>query len=275
MVPEPLTVRAQSGWASLVRLLGKLLLGAAAAVGLKAAWPGFDRDPLRLELPEVVLLALVIGVVADHWHRIEGRDLTGLGFPPRFQGLLPGLGAGLGGVVLTTWIGWLAGWSIPRPGFTWPEPSGILLLGLLALATAILEEAFFRGVVPGILGRTMAWPWATLASATLFAATHFLAPAGRSVSDVVSTFAGLWATGITLGVAARKRGLWFPVGVHACWIVAITASARHNPLVFLPEGFLWTGNGFPPRGLLGILAMLILLALLGRGGPSGRPITAG
>ncbi|MEB3204121.1 MAG: CPBP family intramembrane glutamic endopeptidase [Candidatus Sericytochromatia bacterium] len=275
MVPEPLTVRTQSGLASLTWLLGKLVLVVGVAVGLKVVWPGFDKDPLRLELPELVLLAAALGLVADHWVRVEGRHLADLGYPPGLRGLLPGLGAGLGGVVLTTGVGWWAGWSIPRPGFTWPEPSGLVMLGLLALATAVLEETFFRGIVPGILGRTMTWPRTTIASATLFAATHFLAPAGRSVPDIVSTFAGLWATGITLGVAARKRGLWFPVGVHACWIVAITASARYNPMVFLPEGFLWTGNGFPPRGLLGILAMVILLALLGRSRSSGGQVAAG
>lgn len=272
MVPEPLTSGAISGWTSLAILLGKIILMGVMALGLSLAWPGLDPDPVRVDPAEALLLVGLLAVVAHHWKRTERRPFSDLGFLPRGRGLTSGLMAGLIGVVLTTGAGMLAGWSILRPGASWPEPGGLALLVTLAFVTAILEEGFFRGVVQRILLRATRWPVAVAATATLFAATHFLAPGSRNPSDLMTTFAGLWATGFTLGWAALKRGLWFPVGVHACWIVAITGSALHNPLVFLAEGAIWTGNGFPPRGLLGMLTMAGLLLLLGRPEPSGTGV---
>ena len=63
-------------------------------------------------------------------------------------------------------------------------------------------------------------------------------------------------------------GLWFPVGVHACWIVAIVTSARANPFDYPLAGQIWTGAGFPPRGILAVLAMVGLMVMLGRPRPS-------
>lgn len=259
---------APGAWTSLAWLLGKLAALGAAGLLLRQAGHDIFREGAEHVFLDSGLVLGALLIVGHHWRTVEGRKLADLGFHPRLRGLGSGLLAGLAGVALTSCLSLLAGWAVPRAGASLPDALALLSLLALALGIAVLEEALFRGVLLGIMLRGLPWTTAFAANACLFAAAHFLGPGSRTLWDAATTFIGLWATGVTLAWAAVRRGLWFPVGVHACWIVAITGSARFNPLIFLPHGHIWTGNGFPPRGLLGILAMLALLFLLGSPGHS-------
>ena len=208
--------------------------------------------------------AMSLAFVVWFWTRFQRKGLRDLGFRPRLEGLAGGLLAGSVGVGLVLVASLLLRWAVRIPEHPWPAPTTWAMTALLALGTAVLEETLFRGILLRSLLMTMTWPTAMGTSALLFAAAHFLGPGGQTTRELATTFLGLWATGLTLAWAALRRGLWFPVGVHACWIVAIVLSAQANPYAFPVECHMWTGNGFPPRGLLGILAMLGLVTLLGR-----------
>jgi membrane protease YdiL (CAAX protease family) len=155
-----------------------------------------------------------------------------------------------------------------------------------AVFAALVEEWLFRGLLYGICLRFVR-PWsAVLGTAFLFSLLHFLhPPAGVEFADprhplagfvllgsivrhftdplfFVTDFATLLFVGIILGWARMKTGaLWFGVGLHAGWILALkscsfffTANADH----FLRPW--WIGSslrsGILPLLVLGLTAAL-------------------
>jgi membrane protease YdiL (CAAX protease family) len=143
-----------------------------------------------------------------------------------------------------------------------------------SIAVPFIEEAFFRGIVLGVLLRTGRKYLAILIVSALFAAIHFL-KAPEQTSTVVtwssgfdsiahalgrvgdpmmlaSAFATLFVIGCILADArVLTRSLWLPIGLHAGWILASGAFnllARQRTLA-LP----WMGKnlliGIIPLGL--------------------------
>jgi CAAX protease family protein len=143
-----------------------------------------------------------------------------------------------------------------------------------SIAVPFIEEAFFRGIVLGVLLRTGRKYLAILAVSALFAAIHFL-KAPEQTSDVVtwssglnsiahafgrlsnpmmvaSAFATLFLIGCILADArVLTRSLWLSIGLHAGWIFGsgtFSLLARRQTLA-LP----WLGKNL----LVGIIPLAI------------------
>ena len=151
-------------------------------------------------------------------------------------------------------IAWRAGVYAPRHA---AFPVGELgKIAFTAAAVAGAEEAFFRGALQGLVGRT-ARPGAALVSvAAIFAVLHFLKPPEHAVDHgvvdwlsgftflpkcfwqwgdarlVVGGFVTLFLVGLVLGWArGQTRALWLPVGLHAGWVFGLKTfshATRHT-----------------------------------------------
>jgi len=127
-----------------------------------------------------------------------------------------------------------------RHVFVWPRFGKVVLA---AISVPFIEEAFFRGIVLGILLRTDRKFLPIVAVSALFAAVHFLKGADRPAAIVTWTsgfqsmaqafagfgdpmlvafaFATLFLIGCILADARiLRRSLWLPIGLHAGWIFA-------------------------------------------------------
>jgi membrane protease YdiL (CAAX protease family) len=168
-----------------------------------------------------------------------------------------------------------------RHVLVWPRLGKVVLA---AVTVPFIEEAFFRGIVLGVLLRTGRRSLSIAAVSALFAAVHFLKGSERepaivtwtsgfeSIGDafagfgdltmVVAAFAMLFLIGCILGDArVLTRSLWLPIGLHAGWIFAsgtFSWMARRQ-MVALP----WLGNnllvGIVPLGLAAVTWILMRL----------------
>jgi membrane protease YdiL (CAAX protease family) len=161
------------------------------------------------------------------------------------------------GFVLAAGLLWALGlclWSqqIYAPGGTLGWSAGISFF-LTAVAVAIIEEAFFRGALLGLVRRSAA-PTAALAFVSaLFAVLHFLKPPAHAVPDsaigwtsgfaflpltfwqfgdpllVLGGFTTLFAVGWVLGWARlQTKSLWLPVGLHAGWVFGLKTFSKRS-----------------------------------------------
>ena len=158
-----------------------------------------------------------------------------------------------------------------RHVFVWPRLGKVLLA---AISVPFIEEAFFRGIVLGLLIRTGRKMLSVLVVAALFAAVHFLKGSERetavvtwtsgfqSIGDafagfgdpmmVLSAFATLFLIGCILADArVLTRSLWLPIGLHAGWIFASGAFSwlARRQMLALP----WLGNNL----LVGIVPLCL------------------
>jgi membrane protease YdiL (CAAX protease family) len=143
---------------------------------------------------------------------------------------------------------------------------------LAAIAVPLIEEAFFRGIILGVLLRGGRRYLAILIASALFAVVHFLKAPERtsavvswtsgfnSISHafaqfgspimVVSAFATLFLIGCILADArVLTRSLWLSIGLHAGWIFgsgAFSLLARRQILA-LP----WLGQNL----LVGVIPL--------------------
>jgi membrane protease YdiL (CAAX protease family) len=150
---------------------------------------------------------------------------------------------------------------------------------LTAVIVSVLEEVFFRGALQGAVRKTTVDGFAMVAVAVLFAAVHFLKPAGSGIAraDVqwwsglavlpqtlwlfqqpgilLGGFSTLLLVGLILGYARdRTRSLWMPIGLHAGWIVGekgLMAVTRHT------GAWPWLGPDIP-NTLVGLAPLLTL-----------------
>ena len=127
-----------------------------------------------------------------------------------------------------------------RHSFAWSRFGKMLMA---SIAVPFIEEAFFRGIVLGVLLRTGRKYIAIFAVSVIFAAVHFLKAPDRTseivtwtsgfssiahaldgIGDpmmVVSAVATLFFIGWILADArVLTRSLWLPIGLHAGWIFA-------------------------------------------------------
>ncbi len=127
-----------------------------------------------------------------------------------------------------------------RHSVPWPRFGKMLMA---SIAVPFIEEAFFRGIVLGVLLRTGRKYIAIFAVSVIFAAVHFLKAPDRTseivtwtsgLSSIAHAFDGLGdlmmlapalATLFFIGwiladARVLTRSLWLPIGLHAGWIFA-------------------------------------------------------
>ncbi len=182
--------------------------------------------------------------------------------PRRWQNALFGFVAA-GGLLWLLGIGlWQTGVYVARPRVPWNTFGGFLLT---AVCVALVEEAFFRGALFGLVRRTARAGTALVFVAALFAVLHFLKPPPNAVpiADVrwTSGFAllpkafwqwgdpqlvlggvtTLFAVGLVLGYARWRTGaLSLPIGLHAGWVFGLKTfnkCSRHPA-----PGSMWIGD---------------------------------
>ncbi len=160
-----------------------------------------------------------------------------------------------------------------RHSFAWPRFGKMLVA---SITVPFIEEAFFRGIVLGVLLRTGRKYIAIFAVSAIFAAVHFLkAPERTSAivtwtsgfSSIAHAFDGIGdpmmmasalATLFFIGwILADARvlthSLWLSIGLHAGWIFgsgAFSRLARQQTLAFP-----WIGKNM----LVGIIPIAVAL----------------
>jgi membrane protease YdiL (CAAX protease family) len=156
-----------------------------------------------------------------------------------------------------------------RFGFAWPKFGKVLAASIIV---PFIEEAFFRGIVLGVLLRTGRKYMAILAISVVFAAVHFFkAPVVTWISGLnsiahsfgrvgdptmlASAFATLFLFGCVLAVArVHTHSLWLPIGLHAGLIFGSGTFSwvTHRQMVALP----WVGKnllvGIVPLGVAAV-----------------------
>jgi membrane protease YdiL (CAAX protease family) len=156
-----------------------------------------------------------------------------------------------------------------RHSFAWARFGKMLAA---SMTVPFIEEAFFRGIVLGLLLRTGRRYIAIFAVSAIFAAVHFLKAPERTseivtwasgfnsiahafdgIGDpmmVASALATLFFIGWILADArVLTHSLWLPIGLHAGWIFgsgAFSRLARQQAL-----GFPWIGKNM----LVGIIPL--------------------
>ena len=161
-----------------------------------------------------------------------------------------------------------------RHSFAWARLGKVLVA---SITVPFIEEAFFRGMVLGVLLRTGRKYMAIVAVSAVFAAVHFFKAPERTSAIVTWTsglnsiarsfggvaepimvaaaFATLFLFGCILAVArVRTHSLWLPIGLHAGLIFGSGAFSwlTHRQMVALP----WVGTnllaGIVPLGVAAI-----------------------
>ena len=163
----------------------------------------------------------------------------------------------------------------PRPGW-WKFSEPITA----ALGAGIIEEFFFRGLLLGLLLRTMSSRSALMACTFVFATVHFLKPPeGWQITDaevdwtsgfvvlrqiaagfgdvdfLLAEFATLFAVGWVLAAVRLHTGaLWAGIGLHGGWIFGLK---YFSALTSYRDGWLpWIGNNLK-IGLMPLIVVLI------------------
>jgi len=119
------------------------------------------------------------------------------------------------------------------------------------LATVLVEEVAFRGVVFALLARDHGWWWATVGSSLLFGVWHVLP--GRDLTPVPAQSRG-W----------RLARVVVTVGFTTAAGVVLVALRRGSGSLLAPIGWHWAVNG------LGVLATTLAWARGGRPTATGR-----
>ena len=181
---------------------------------------GFLGLNLLLDFSNLILLAMAVWILS----RINDATLPARFRPLSRQSILVGLGAGLGAVVVSSFVEFLSDrylhTNLGADGVATailPHSADQLLLGLftVALLGPLTEEVYFRGLMLGWLERHWGLAWSVALSALMFGALHlkWLIPGG--VSGMVAS-AELVAMGVLLAlVAARTGSLWASFITHA------------------------------------------------------------
>jgi uncharacterized protein len=147
-----------------------------------------------------------------------------------------------------------------------PQWDGLWQIAGSAVVVSVLEEALFRGVILGLLRRTLYDGMAVVLSSGLYAIVHFLKPQENAVSDgavlwwsgfvalkgvfwqfgepvlLLAGFMTLFLVGWVLALATlRTRSLWMAIGLHAGWILGtmgfskVTRRAMKHTLPWIGE----------------------------------------
>jgi membrane protease YdiL (CAAX protease family) len=267
--------------------LGTLLLGALLAPWLY--WGGQAAGGWLREVPfqRYFDRAMLIAAIALLWPvvkalRIGGLKELGLRRNPnawRQAGVGFSLGAGL------LWIlGLLLWWKQIYAPVERLSGQNLVEFIVSAIAVGLLEEAFFRGALIGLVGRTASPGMAVGFVSALFAIVHFLKPppqvyAGHTITWlsgfeflpltfwqfsnpllVAGGFTTLFAVGCVLGWARlRTQSLWLPIGLHTGWVFGLKTFSKRSE--HLAPSNLWIGNDLL-HGLAPVLVVIITGAVL-------------
>lgn len=163
--------------------------------------------------------------------------------------------------------------------FVWSRLGKVFLA---AIAVPLIEEAFFRGILLGVLLKAGRKYLAILAVSALFAVVHFLKAPDRTSATVTWTsgfnsishafaqfgsptmllaaFTTLFLIGCILADArVLTRSLWLPIGLHAGWIFGsgLFSLLARRQMLALP----WLGKnllvGVIPLGVAAITWILM------------------
>lgn len=231
-----------------------LIAAGLAAIAL-FAWPAWLLVGPVLDVPfhrvanRVGMLALLVGFVIVA-RRLGLADRVGLGYGlPRRAFLAEGaIGIVLGIATMLPPIALLYLLGLREPKDTVPGTAifGYLLGGLgSGLVVAFIEETFLRGAMYTGIARQSGTRLAIVATALIYAATHFIAryriPAAevdawsgvallggalRSFTQplgILDAFLCLTGVGILLGIVRRHTGnIAACIGLHAGWVCVIT-----------------------------------------------------
>lgn len=209
--------------------------------------------------------------------------------PPLDIALQLAAAAMISGVLL-----WLLGMFLVNAGAYLPKANqagfGKLVskVFLPAIGVSVVEEWLFRGVLLGLWLRYAKPTMAVAGTSLIFAFLHFLSPPeGVVIADPVHPLAGfrllglilqhfsnphffiaefvsLVSIGVILAWARLKTGaLWFPIGLHAGWIIAFKA---YNQLYeSVPGNALhpwWIGDSLK-SGVLPLVTLVLTTAACG------------
>jgi len=188
--------------------------------------------------------------------------------------LLAGIPLLVGAVVLIATRGFLLKNAVP-----WSSLGAVLAAGI---AVPLIEELFFRGLLLGILLRSLRPVVATLIISGFFAIVHFLKAPTRpnesvtwlsgfhSIANsfakfadpmmVLASFTTLFLIGWILADARlRTRSLFLPIGLHSGWIfvAGVVGKITKRETMILP----WLGSNLL-IGLLPLALGLITWALM-------------
>lgn len=258
------------------------------ASGEVAFLKSLGTQPFHRYLNRCLLLAALVGL----WPLARAFQLTNaksLGISwhadsSRMLGL--GLAAGFGSLLAAALVMALAGVRT----FNFSHAPHVLLelvfnATLSAVAVAVLEELFFRGVVFGALRQSLSVPAAIVASSVIYSALHFLArvehtgPVGWSsgLSLLPAMLSGIVApdnlapAGLTLAVGGaalalayqRTGSLWFAIGLHAGWVFWLKVFKTVTSTGATEGGAFW-GTEKLLDGWLALLVMAVLLVGVAR-----------
>jgi membrane protease YdiL (CAAX protease family) len=173
------------------------------------------------------------------------------------------------GFVLAAGLLWLLGLLFWWQGIYSPAaglgPGTVGSFLLTGIVVAVVEEAFFRGALLGLVRRTASAGSALAFVSALFAVLHFLKPPARALPDaaavhwdsgfrflpltfwqfsdpllVLGGFTTLFAVGWILGWARLRTGaLWLPIGLHAGWIFGLKTFSKRSHHLAAPNW--WAG----------------------------------
>lgn len=159
-----------------------------------------------------------------------------------------------------------------------------------AFSVSVIEELIFRGLLLGLLLKTMRPVHAILSLSAFFAAVHFLQPPkGILVNDphamfsgvlyllevlsilaapekIISSFFTLFMVGVVLAFAAfRTQKLWLPIGLHAGWVMVHKVMTKNTAPHPEHDHYLWIGKtiteGVLPLAMLCFTLFILRFAL--------------
>ncbi len=258
------------------------------ASGEAAVLKGLSTQPFHRYLNRCLLLAALAGLwpLAPAFQLTNARAM-GLAWTPGSRRMLGlGLAAGFGSLLGAAFLMALAGVRT----FNFSHAPQVLLelavnATLSAVAVAVLEELFFRGVVFGALRQSLSVPAALVASSVIYSALHVLArvehagPVGwtSGLSLLPAMLAGITSpdnlapAGLTLAVGGaalalayqRTGSLWFAIGLHAGWVFWLKVFKTVTSPGASAGGAFW-GTEKLLDGWLAFLVMAVLLVGVAR-----------
>jgi len=237
---------------------------------------GFESTVLSQLITFIGFLLLIV-LFRKFFDRKSFMSL-GFSFRPNFRkDLLVGLGLGVGMVGLLFLVFLIAG-SISISGIQLPGYD-FLLVSILFMIVAFSEEIIWRGYMLDNLLSSFNKYLALFIVSLIFALLHADSP-----TMTVLGFLNIFLAGIFLGVYyVYKRNLWFPIGLHFGWNLALgplfgsAVSGNEVPSLLqikVVGNETLTGGGFGFEGsiltpLLFIVAIIIIHRKFGKASQRG------
>ena len=225
-----------------------ILLGALFAPWLFWAVRPVSAYPFHRIFNRSVMIVGFVGL----WPLLRAlgfRSAGDLGFARSrawWRRALAGLALGIGSLALVATASVIWGGRSVHPDRSMGEMTNAALHFLVTgIVVALIEETFFRGVLQGAWQRTINPILAVVWASAVYAAAHFLKPAGADIpasqvawnsglkllplivsqsfrgGGVLVPFVTLFLVGCVLGLAYAKTGaLHLSIGLHAGWVLS-------------------------------------------------------